>query len=234
MTQVNPWIASAQATSVRERRDASAPSWRDWLPEAQAGSAEDQPEAGEGLHDDVGLTGPQTPQPHVSVPSDALPVRLVDSSAALWVVGAHGGAGESTVAELHESWRSAEHAWPQTADGTSAACVLVARTHVSGLLAARTALTQWAASGAGSAQLLGLVLVVDAPGKLPAPIRDLVTVISGGAPRVWEVPWIESWRLGDPVTERLPRSVVKLVSALRSLAASATADAGPSHPEEKS
>lgn len=234
VTQVNPWITSAQATSVRERRDVTAPSWRDWLPEARGASGADQSEVSEELPDVRTPTGPETPQPHVSAPSDALPIRRVDSSAALWVVGAHGGAGESTVAELHESWRAAEHAWPETADGTSSACVLVARTHVRGLLAARTALTQWAASGAGSVQLLGLVLVVDAPGKLPAPIRDLAAVISGGAPRVWEVPWIESWRLGDPVTERVPRSVVKLVSALRSLAASTTANADPSHTEEKS
>ncbi|MGL5866606.1 MAG: hypothetical protein ACRCYX_12200, partial [Dermatophilaceae bacterium] len=73
-----------------------------------------------------------------------------------------------------------------------------------------------------------------APGKLPQPIRDLATVVGGGAPRVWRIPWVEAWRLGDPVTERMPRPVAKCASQLRSLAASATADADPSHLEEKS
>jgi len=31
-------------------------------------------------------------------------------------------------------------------------------------------------------RLLGLVLVADTPGKVPAPIRDLAKVVGGGAP----------------------------------------------------
>ena len=57
---------------------------------------------------------------------------------------------------------------------------------------------------------------------VPAPIRDLAKVVGGGAPRVGHGPWVEAWRLGDPVTERTPRAVSKLVSQLRSLAATAT------------
>lgn len=209
MTQGNPWLSSVGA--VRDRDGQPRNDWREWLP-----------------------TGPAAPQPHVSVPQDALVVRRTERSAGLWVVAAHGGAGESTLAELVDDWQPGGHAWPELASGAPAACVVVARTSARGLLAARTALTQWAGSGAGpSARLLGLVLVADAPGKLPAPLRDLAHVVGGGAPRVWHLPWVEAWRLGEPVTERVPRPVSKLVSHLRSLTASAAADAGVSNLSEE-
>ena len=104
--------------------------------------------------------------------------------------------------------------WPSAGPGP--------RTRLTGLLAA------------GEVWLVDNLLVADAPGKTPAPIRDLAKVVGGGAPRVWHVPWVEAWRLGDPVTERVPRPVSKLVSTLRSLAATAVADADPSHSEETS
>ena len=232
MTNGNPWVDSATSTDVRDRPQMAGEDWREWLPGSPA-----EPVAAEPTEDQVPVepaTGPTSPQPHVPMPEDALPVRRSHAAASLWVVGAHGGAGESTLADLDGSWRAADHAWPDLPSGASAPCVVVARTNVRGLLAARAALTQWAASGAGaSVQLLGLVLVADAPGKLPPPIRDLAKVVGGGAPRVWDVPWVEPWRLGDPVTERVPRPVSKLVSQLRSLAAAATAAADPSHNEEK-
>ncbi len=229
MIQSNPWVDAASA--VRTRPDMTGEGWRAWLPSTVSPPEEsvdspaerDQP------------TGPVTPQPHVPMPKDALPVCRVQSGASLWVVGAHSASGETTLADLNESWQAAGHTWPELPLGAPAPCVVVARTNVRGLLAARTALTQWAASGAGeSARLLGLVLVADAPGKLPTPIRDLAKVVGGGAPRVWVVPWVEAWRLADPMTERVPRSVSKLVSNLRSLSASALAEADPSRSEEQS
>jgi hypothetical protein len=235
VTPLNPWAESAAPPSVRKRPNMSGKTWRGWLPGASISPGKTGPAevgAGEPL---AAPTGPVTPQPHVTMPEDTLPVRRTRSSASLWVVGAHGGSGESTMADLDENWQAAGHAWPELPSGAPAACVVVARTNVRGLLAARSALTQWAASGAGkSVCLLGLVLVADAPGKLPVPIRDLATVVGGGAPRVWEVPWVEAWRLGDPVTERVPRPVSQLVSELRSLSATATAAADPSHPTESS
>ena len=46
--------------------------------------------------------------------------------------------------------------------------------------------------------LAGLVLVADAPGKLPKPLAELAQLISGGYPRTWRVPYVEAWRLGEP------------------------------------
>lgn len=160
-------------------------------------------------------TGPTAPQPFVEPPVRGLPIRAVTETAALWWVGTHGGAGESTLAALDDQWRTAGHSWPKPiAPGTAARCVVVARTHAPGLLAAQRALQQWAASAAGvSVQLLGLVLVADAPGRLPVVLRDLAKVVGGGAPRVWEVPWVEAWRFGAP-QENTPRAVAKIVKQI--------------------
>jgi hypothetical protein len=65
-------------------------------------------------------------------------------------------------------------------------------------------------------QLLGLVAVADAPGRLPRPLRDLLRLVSGGVPRMWEMPWVESWRLGDPPTpSTLPPAYAQLAADLR-------------------
>lgn len=232
MTHRNPWVDSSPSTDVRERVQMQGEEWREWLPN-RAPTPGTPPPAVPALVEVDEPSGPLAPQPHVPAPEDALPVKRTHGSATLWVVGAHGGSGESTLAELDESWKAAGHAWPELANGAPVACVVVARTNVRSLLSARTALTQWAASAAGeSVRLLGLVLVADAPGKAPVPIRDLAKVVGGGAPRVWHVPWVEAWRLGDPVTERTPRAVSKLVSQLRSLAATATAGADTPFKEE--
>lgn len=184
--------------------------------------------------DPVPVSGPSRPQPGVAAPSDALPIVRRPGTAGLWVVGAHGGAGESSLASLDERWVASGHSWPVLQDLAPCQCVVVARTSVRGLLAARTALTQWASSGIGpSARLVGLVLISDAPGKLPPPLRDLQTLVAGGAPRVWQVPWIEAWRLGEPPASTTPSAVKKLVSDLRSLAASTTVAAAPTEEENR-
>jgi len=100
---------------------------------------------------------------------------------------AHHGAGVSTLAaatgfrDSDESVRAAVH--PQ------AMRLLVARTHHAGLEAARHALAENRTTGA----YVRLLLVPDAPGKLPRPLADQVTIITGPAPTT-TVPWVEAWR----------------------------------------
>jgi len=75
---------------------------------------------------------------------------------------------------------------------------------------------QWAGGLVPSVDVLGLVIVADAPGRLPRPLRDLAQVVSGGVPRTWNVPWVESWRLGEPpALNDAPREVRRLVDELR-------------------
>ncbi len=165
--------------------------------------------------DVVPLTGPAHPQRGVRPPEDGLPARSCPM-APLVVLGAHGGAGESALAALVPGWCAAEHAWPAPA-GARQAVVLVARTSLTGLTAARTAATQWAAGQVLHVELVGLVLVADAPGRLPRPLRHLAKVVSGGVPRVWHVPWVEAWRTDPPQLSETPREVRRTVRQLDAL-----------------
>lgn len=182
--------------------------------------------ASAGVHDAVPpLNGPAGAQAHVPAPSQMLGHMQAVRPAKLWVVGAHGGAGVSTVVALGGpgEWSSMDRSWPYDPTGGVLPTVLVARTHASGLLAAQDALTQWAAGGVHPAvRLVGLVLMADAPGHLPKPLRDLAKVVGGGAPRTWSLPWSEAIRLGGPA-HMFGRPFTRLASDLRSLASSASA-----------
>jgi hypothetical protein len=91
--------------------------------------------------------------------------------------------------------------------------LLCARTTASGLQAASTALTQWAARQV-AVELLGLVLIADAPGKLPQTLRDRARVIEGGAPAAWRIPWIPAWREGRTDANTPPRAIRQLLEDL--------------------
>ncbi|PFG44948.1 hypothetical protein ATJ97_0224 [Georgenia soli] len=166
-------------------------------------------------------TGARAPQPGIPVPDqvDQLPSLEHAAAAPLWWLGVHGGAGEWTLAQLVPQWRPADHAWPLVVNNQAAArTVLVARSSMRGLRAAQIAATQWASGIVPHVTVLGLVVIADAPGRLPRPIRDLIKVVGGGVPRVWHLPWVESWRLGEDVSlETAPREVRKLVEDLRAL-----------------
>lgn len=217
MVQHNPWVTEVPAPPAPPTSPAARvarvvrPGERD----SDTGELQTEEEV-----EPVPVTGPTRPQVGVPAPENGLPVRAHAGSASLFIVGAHGGAGESMVAALDPRWCATDHSWPELPAAEPAQCVLVARTHAAGLMAAQRALTQWAASASGaSAQCVGLVLIADAPGKLPAPILDLIKVVSGGAPRVWRLGWIEEWRLGDldspppKPARRLLRQLHKLPSA---------------------
>ena len=113
--------------------------------------------------------------------------------ARLHVVGCHGGSGESRLASVIEGAASTGHAWPIPASAASCS-ILVARTDLSGLLAAQAAARQWSEGGAGPSVLLGLVLMADQPGRLPKELAQFASVIQGGVPRVWRFPFVDQWR----------------------------------------
>jgi hypothetical protein len=167
------------------------------------------------------VAAPLAPQPGVKppAPGDRLPLRPVTASeqhVAIWLCGAHGGSGESSLERLIAGSRAAAHAWPTMPGGQLPRVLLLARTHHSGLLAARHAVRDWA-SGEVLVELVGLVLIADAPGRLPKPLRDLADVLAGGAPRVWRLPWIEAWRAGETLDlEDVPRPLRALLSELQS------------------
>lgn len=168
-------------------------------------------------------TGPQAPQNGVPAPNPATLIPLTKRAPAdLWVLGTHGGAGESTLASLSPGWREAGHEWPHV-PGVRSRVLLVARSHSSGLRAAQAAAIQWASGHAPDVDLIGLVVIHDAPGRLPRELRDLMQVVGGGVPRTWSVPWVEAWRLGGEISANgAPREVRRVIDELHAITESIT------------
>ncbi|MFD7685349.1 DUF6668 family protein [Streptomyces sp. NPDC059781] len=129
-------------------------------------------------------------------------------------VGLHGGAGVSTLAAVyggHDSGR----AWPGPAGPPSV--LLVARTHAAGLDAVLPAVdTVRRGEAPQGLDLDAVVLVADAPGRLPRPLAHRIRIIESVID-VYRVPWVNEWRLGD-LTGRPPRGtepLARLAGAVR-------------------
>ncbi|KOU60328.1 hypothetical protein ADK57_30560 [Streptomyces sp. MMG1533] len=154
--------------------------------DAPAGIARDMPRGPEiWLRGPVATWGDGPPQPPAH--ADATPRGCS-------FVGTHGGAGTSTLAAVyggHDCGRD----WPGPADPRPV--LLVARTHGAGLSAVLHTLELFrhgkVPPGLG---LDAVVLVADAPGRLPRPLAQRVRVIES-ATDVHRVPWVQAWRLGD-------------------------------------
>ena len=171
--------------------------------------------------------GATAPQASVPMPdtADRLPRRRTEQTTHVWWLGTHGGAGESTLTGLAAETQAAHHAWPMPPPQASPhRVVLVARTNYAGLLSAQRAATEWASGSLDEGvELLGLVLVADAPGRLPKPLRDYAQLLAGGVPRLWQLPWIDSWRLGPSLAGvTAPKTFLGLFTDL-SLTAHSTA-----------
>ena len=182
----------------------------------------------------VAATGPLTPQAGVTAPDlvDQLPMRHHGAPARLWMVGVHGGAGESTLAALIPGSQAGGHAWPhlQANSYVDTRVVLVARSNAAGLEAARKAATHWASGALADITLLGLVIIADAPGRLPKPLRHLADHVAGASPRTWRMPWVEAWRLGEAVAlDDAPTEVRRLAAEISSLLPPQGAAAGGNH-----
>ncbi|MGP6175499.1 DUF6668 family protein [Corynebacterium sp. A21] len=110
----------------------------------------------------------------------------------MWLVGAHGGAGTTTLAT---SWAPAAEAmmtWPSAEKFPYVA--LVCRSHLTGLESAHELALQAKAGLAGNCRLLGVVVVADAPGKLPKKLRQKIDVVRSTVSHLWQIPWIPGLR----------------------------------------
>ena len=141
------------------------------------------------------------------------------AAAGWWWLGAHGGAGVSTLAAFLPGGAHAHRCWPDPAHGGPRAVVLVCRTHLAGLDRARDAARQWAAADVPAGLLLGgAVAVADAPGRLTRPQSEALRLLSGVVPRLWAVPWIEDLRAtADPGLLPVPPALVRLGADLETL-----------------
>ncbi|OSP28137.1 hypothetical protein B7767_40650, partial [Streptomyces sp. 13-12-16] len=95
--------------------------------------------------------------------------------------------------------------------------LLVARTHAAGLDAVLPAVdTVRRGEAPQGLDLDAVVLVADAPGRLPRPLAHRIRLIESVID-VYRVPWVNEWRLGD-LTGRPPREtepLARLVGATR-------------------
>lgn len=150
--------------------------------------------------------------------ADRLGSLTMTGSASVWITGVHGGAGESRIADIIDGARVTHHCWPLLPDGASPRVLLVCRADMRGLSAARSALTQWASGAAPEVDLLGLAVLADAPGKTPKELREFASIVGGGAPRLWSLPWVESWRLGHSTAVPTSREYRRFITDLATLA----------------
>jgi hypothetical protein len=160
-----------------------------------------------------------------SAEDQRLPKFAIPAADTLWWVGVHGGSGESTLSRLLPGSRAADHRWPIPPPPVPTPVVLVARTHGSGLRAAQRAASDWASGVVQGVAVLGLVLIADAPGRLPRVLDDFADIVGGGVPRVWDIPWIEEWRRGeDPTPDNTPDEVFEVLESVYALRAANPAD----------
>jgi len=125
-------------------------------------------------------------------------------------VAAHGGAGTTTLAAVYGG-HDCGRAWP--GPGEPPSVLLVARTHAAGLDAVGRALEVFRRGAAPAGLCLdGVVLVADAPGRLPRQLAQRVRAIESVAD-VHRVPWVPAWRVGD-LTGRPPRETEPLARLL--------------------
>lgn len=112
-----------------------------------------------------------------------------------WWMGLHGGAGVTTLAVALPTGADAGVSPPEAVPGRRVPVVCVVRSHASGLRRAQE-WAPWWREHTGSYELVGLVMVADAPGLTPKPLAQLAHLAAGGYPRAWRLPWVNAWRLG--------------------------------------
>jgi len=133
---------------------------------------------------------PPEPQTEPEPAAVAPPGRaLVPVTVPVGWLGAHGGAGTTTLAELLGGGDLHTTPHPGTTN-----TIVVARTNAQGLQAAQRLAAGWSDPAAPR----GLVLIADTPGRLPKPLTELRHLVEGAYPHRWHIPWIEQLRRGDP------------------------------------
>ncbi|MFF3966747.1 hypothetical protein ACFYZI_34995 [Streptomyces griseorubiginosus] len=123
-------------------------------------------------------------------------------------VKAHGGSGATSLVEALGGVDVGDR-WPEPARGEPYRIVLVGRTSARGLRSVSRALGALKDGNAPQGlELLAVVLVADAPGRLPLGLLRRIRVLRSVAP-VHRVPWIPAWRTDGPL-KYVPRQLVTL------------------------
>lgn len=145
-------------------------------------------ETADGRLDPITVTGPE-PEHRAPVRNSPLPVTGAYPPL-FAVLGAHGGAGTSTLARWWAHAADTGLAWPASTV-TTQRVVVAARDCLPGLTAAADRLREWHAGlTPPGVTVVGLVLVPPRPGRVPLAVRryrSTVAALVEGA--VWSVRW---------------------------------------------
>ncbi|KOX07987.1 hypothetical protein ADK66_17275 [Micromonospora sp. NRRL B-16802] len=138
------------------------------------------------------------------------PRRYLSDEGIGWIA-AHGGAGTTTLARLLGG-TDLGCRWPDAALAEPATVMLVGRTNAEGIRALSRALNALREGRhPPGMRLTGLVLLADAPGRLPMALSRRIRVLRSVAP-VHRVPWVPEWRLGRQA-RTTPKAVLRLAAA---------------------
>lgn len=164
---------------------------------------------------------------------DAPVPRTSGPDPVIWLLGAHGGAGVSTLESVWAPAADSQRGWP--AADAAPFVVVVARMHAAGLDAAHQLCLQHQGGKAGGCELLGLVTVAAAPGKPAVSLarrRELVAAAAGAS---WHLDWmpelltataseLAGWEPGytAPPIKRLSRPVLATEAVPPSMATAAS------------
>ncbi|WP_393079605.1 DUF6668 family protein [Streptomyces sp. LN704] len=133
-------------------------------------------------------------------------------------VATHGGAGTSTLATVFGGL-DAGRGWPPSERDEPWSVFLVGRTHAAGLEAVSYTLDIFRRREAPPGlDLEAVVLVADAPGRLPRPLAQRVKALTSVID-VHQVPWVPAWRLGDlgAVPPRESAALARLTASAKRL-----------------
>lgn len=125
-------------------------------------------------------------------------------------VGAHGGAGVTTLCEVVPGGADFGQVFPAQAGFAGLPAVVVCRSNAQGLVAARKAAARAASLGT---VVLGLVVVADMPERRrPKPLAEALYLTRGAYDQLWEMPWVPAWRFGElPAPANSPRQARRLL-----------------------
>jgi len=123
----------------------------------------------------------------------------------------------TTLERLLPGGKDAGRQWPDPRYGGPQGVLLVCRSNYAGLTAASNAALQWA-SGYTPAHLAlwGLVVVADAPGKLPKPLQAHLQRLQGTVQRLFRVGWVDAWRTTEPTFATASRDIAEIGLELQS------------------
>lgn len=145
----------------------------------------------------------------------SLPVVLSDHHEDIVLVGAHGGAGTTTIAEL-TGLVDGGHAWPVSAPVPNRVLV-VAKTNMTGLQAAQAAALRVFSGAIRGVEIVGVVLVADVPGRrMPRELVEMTTAIRAAFPLLIHIEWVNELRLGK-IPSRLPGRVSRAIEEIDAL-----------------